>query len=208
MPKKSISSKAKKSVRKQSSMGEAGAYCLVFFGLGVLVVIGVVVGYLFLSKPYTPNILTSSKISSLVSNATVTIPDLNTSSTLQNGKGQFTIDNSDGTVDLSGPYFSVKTSQGFDLYAIITVNSGGSGEFVYVALFKNTDGNVEYRGAYPIEDRVKVTAINGPVVSDSGVYELTVDYLGRDENEPMSSAPTVPKTVTIPIKESTMTMTQ
>ncbi len=202
MPRKKVLSKAKKPVRSKSSKGGAGAYCLVFFGLGIIVVIGVVVGYLFLSKPYTPNILSSSQISNLVSKSAVIIPDMNIRVPLQNGNGSFVVDDATGAVSVSEPFFSVRTGESYDVYSVMTVNSGGSGEFVSVAQFKVIDGNAGYADAYPIGDRVVVTGITGPIQSDNGDYELTVNYLDRAADAPMSDAPTVSKNINIAVLNS------
>ncbi len=206
MPRKKTQAKKRRPASQKNSKGGTGAYSLVFFGLGVIVVIGIVVGYLFLSKPHTPNLLTSSQISSLVNTATVSIPEMNTEVLLQNGSGEFVVDGARGAVTVSEPYFSVKTDDGHDLYAVMTVNTGGSGEFVNVALFKNENGDVEYIGAYPMGDRVKVTEINGPIQSQNGEYTLTVDYLDRSPDAPMVEAPTIPKTKTIEIVSSNIVL--
>lgn len=202
MPRKKTFRKVNKSARKQLSKGGAGAYSLIFFGLGIIVVIGVVVGYLFLSKPYTPNVLTSSQISNLVSSSAVVIPDLDIRVPLQNGNGAFKIDDATGAVSVSEPYFSVKIDDSYDVYSVMTVNSGGSGEFVNIAQFKVIDGNAAYIDAYAIGDRVKVTEIIGPVQSNDGNYELTVGYLDRVADAPMSDTPTVPKNITVSVLNS------
>lgn len=202
MPRKKSAKKGKKSAQYKYSRGGAGAYSLVFFGLGIIVVIGVVVGYLFLSKPYTPNILTSSQISSLVNSSAVIIPDIEIRVPLQNGNGGFKMDTATGAVSISKPYFSIRTGDSYDVYAVMTVNTGGSGEFVSIAQFKVTDGKAVYVDAYPIEDRIKVTEINGPIQSENGDYELTVNYLDRAADAPMSDAPTVSKNINIAVLNS------
>ncbi len=192
----------KKHVSKPvNSKGGAGAYSLVFFGLGILVVVGVVVVYVFLSKPYAPNILTSSQISNLVSKSSVIIPDMDIRVPLQNGNGTFSIDDATGAVNVSEPYFSVKTGESYDVYSVMVVNTGGSGEFVNIAQFKVVNGKATYVNSYPIGDRVKVTEIKGPVVSKDGNYKLTVNYLDRPADAPMSDAPTLQKTLELIITD-------
>lgn len=200
MPKKKVKKKAV--LKPVSSRGGTGAYSLVFFGLGVLVVIGVAVGYFFISKPYTPSILTSSQISNIVNSSSVIVPDIDIRVPLQGGRGQFEKDESVGFVTISDPYFSVKTESGYDVYSVMVVNTGGSGEFVNVAQFKVVDGSAAYQNAYPVGDRVKVTEISGPVQSKDGNYKLTITYLDRTANAPMSDTPTIPKSINIFISNS------
>lgn len=168
-----------------------GGFGVMFFVIGAFVVVFVVLGSLFFIKPYSSTILTDKQIASYVDSATVQIPDFDTDVTLTDGKG-VPDDEGSGYVNVTEPYFSVKTGNNvYDAFAVMEYNLGGSGVFTTVALFEVVDGHAVFKGSYPVGDRVPVTGITGPVQSDSGDYEVTVNYLEREPNQSMADAPTV-----------------
>lgn len=195
MPKKKAS---KKLIPKRILSSSKGGFSILFFVLGAVVVVLIVVGHLLFNKPFTPNILTNSQIESYVMSSTVTIPDLDTNVKLSNGRGVPDAEGS-GYVIVTKPYFSVKTDTGFDVFAVMEYNLGGSGVFTTVVLFQIKNDTATFKGSYPIGDRVPVDEITGPIQSDSGNYEIVVSYTNRAENESMADAPTMLKNATIKI---------
>lgn len=172
-----------------------------FFVLGTVVVILIVIGYLFLSRPYTPVVLTSAQIKAYMENASVTLPDSDILVLLKNGKGETQTENEVATVTILPPYFSVKTADGYDLFGVMTYNTGGSGEFTDIVHFHKGADGVTFKGSYPVGDRVTVTNMMGQVQSKDETYSLTVAYLGRAVGKPMSDAPTDKETLTIIIHD-------
>ena len=195
MPKKKS---FKKLISKRILSSSKGGFSIMFFVLGAVVVVLIVAGYLLFNKPFTPNILTNSQIESYVMSSPVTIPDFDTEVKLSNGRG-FPNAEGSGYVIVAEPYFSVKTDTGYDVFAVMEYNLGGSGVFTTVALFQVKNDTATFKGSYPIGDRVPVDEITGPIQSDSGTYEIVVSYKDRAENESMADAPTVLKTATIKI---------
>lgn len=190
-----------KKLSKKRDRVRSGGYAVMFFVLGAGVVALVVIGYLFLSKPYTPVVLTSSQIQEYMGNASVTLPDSNTLVILKNGKGEAVIGDEAATVTIMPPYFSVKTDDGYDLFGVMVYNTGGSGEFTNIVHFHKGAEGVIFKGSYPVGDRVKVTNIIGQVQSKDDSYSLTVNYLGRTDGKPMSDAPTEKETLTLIIRD-------
>lgn len=139
-----------------------------------------------------------------VNSSTVTIPDTSFAVTLVNGTGEFSDDMVVGTVTLSEPYFSVKSGSGYDTFAVMTYNTGGSGEFVAVALFQTKNGKATYRGSYPVGDRVVVEDIT-KLSGDKTNYVVNVNYLDREEDAPMTDAPTIQKTLTFNVDNHRIT---
>lgn len=74
------------------------------------------------------------------------------------------------------------------------VNTGGSGEFVYVSAVLNNGGLAQPTDTVFIGDRIKLTSLS----IEGGV--LTVDYLDRKPDEPMSAKPSVPATKRFALK--------
>lgn len=195
MPKKKAS---KKLIPKRILSSSKGGFSIMFFVLGAFVVVFVVLGYLLISRPYRPNILSNAEIESYLNSSIIQIPDSQTKIKLENGKGIPDAENS-GFVTVTKPYFSVKTSNGYDVFAVMEYNLGGSGVFTTVALFQIEKGEVIFKDSYPIGDRVPVDEITGPIQSDSGNYEIVASYTDRAENESMADAPTILKNATIKI---------
>lgn len=194
MAKKHVKKFSKKQMNKLK-----GGFSVMFFIIGAGVVIFVVIGYLFLAKPYSPNILTKNQIAEYVSSATVTIPDVDTKVQLSNGKG---VPDSKGSgyVIVSTPYFSVKTGDNtYDVFTVMEYNLGGSGVFTTIALFEVIDGQSVFKGSYPVGDRVPVDEITGPIQENSGRYEIEISYKDRAENESMADMPTIPKVLKLQI---------
>lgn len=140
----------------------------------------------------------SELIKAAVNTSTLLIPDTSFTVTLRDGKADFSDEITQGSVQLSEPYVSVQTSEGIDTFSTMQYSTGGSGEFVAIALFHTIDGTTTFANAYVIGDRVTVQNIK-KIAGDKNVYTMQVEYLDRDENAPMSAEPTIKKSLTIQV---------
>jgi len=111
---------------------------------------------------------------------------------LSNGKASFNEEGVKGTVVLGD--VAVEKTVGGTKYVVATlsVSSGGSGTFHYVVLFEEKSGNLVDNSYALMGDRVKITGLRADDVS--GGLVVSVSYLDHDKGEPLSAAPTVPRT--------------
>jgi hypothetical protein len=127
---------------------------------------------------------------------------------LVNGTAKFTEGEVKGTITL-GDIVVQKDIDGtiYDL-APLSVSTGGSGNFKYVVLFEEKGGVISDKSYALIGDRVNITGIRADVVSGpkgEAQMVVTVTYLGHDQGEPLSSAPSVPMTKILIVKNGVMT---
>ncbi len=200
MPKKSVSKKRKSTPKHHAKDNKL--LVLLFILLAFILVLS----YMSLDfKAAKHNTSSKEKPIAAVNSSIVTIPDTSFAVTLIDGKGEFSDDVVEGTVSVSEPYFSVKSGSAYDTFAVMTYNTGGSGEFVAVALFQIKDGKATYRGSYPVGDRVKVENIT-KLSGDKINYSISVSYLDREEGVPMAEAPTVQKTLAFNVDNHRITI--
>jgi len=141
---------------------------------------------------------------SAVNSSTITIPDTSFAVALTDGKGEFSDSVTEGSVQISEPYYYVNSDGGQDAFAVMTYNTGGSGEFVAIALFQTKDGKAVYRGSYPVGDRVMVKEIS-KISGDQRNYVISVNYMDRSEDQPLAEAPDSPKTLTFNVDSHRIT---
>ncbi|HVS79552.1 MAG TPA: hypothetical protein VHF05_01105 [Candidatus Paceibacterota bacterium] len=82
-----------------------------------------------------------------------------------------------------------------DMAFIVTQDSGGSGLFYYAVAALHTSSGWKTTNAYLIGDRIAPQSTVIPANS----LELEVNYADRDPNEPMSTAPSQAKTLTLKV---------
>lgn len=83
----------------------------------------------------------------------------------------------------------------YDVYGSFAVNYGGSGSFVYLGLYTfGPEGVVFKSRSNPLGDRIIIKSATASA-SMTDAYIMTVNFLDRKFNEPMSSPPSVLKTV-------------
>lgn len=174
----------------------------IYFLLGAFLVLILVLGFLLISKFQVKNEpLLSFQIAQLVGSSTIQIPGFDTSVKLENGSG---VPDSEGSgyVNVTEPYFSVRTPSGANVFAVMNYNLGGSGVFASIVMFDVAGDKATFTSSYPIGDRVHVTNISGPDTSETGEYEIIVDYLDRAATQSMADTPTVPKSVSITVTDN------
>lgn len=135
-----------------------------------------------------------------VNSSTVTIPDTSFAVALTDGKADFSDSLVEGSVVVSDPFYTVKNGEVYDVFAVMTYNTGGFGEFVNVALFQVVKGKAVFRGSYPVGDRVVVNDITKSSGDYEDGYAIDVNYMDRTPDESMADEPTDFKTLTLEIK--------
>lgn len=116
---------------------------------------------------------------------------------LTEGKGEWDNGPTDrGSAVLGLHYTEVSTDEGFNLISDAYINTGGSGEFVYITLYRYFADATVLSDWDALGDRVKLESVSVSTnQAPDGNYDLEVKYLTRNEDEPMVNAPTVPVTV-------------
>ncbi|OHA62562.1 MAG: hypothetical protein A2556_01770 [Candidatus Vogelbacteria bacterium RIFOXYD2_FULL_44_9] len=147
----------------------------------------------------------SARLDKLIKNSQVTVdifsndkgPSANPATiALKDGVGEFVMDSK---TNLTGDVFLVavigknKVADGYDIFADLAFNSGGTGIFHNVAIFHLTTSTATYVSSGSLGDRIKVLSATALLTSDNS-YDLIVKYLDRRDEEPMSADPTVTKT--------------
>ncbi len=172
----------------------------------ILLLIGGFVVLVFLLTRTVPAILyTDSQIKSTLDYSTVLIPESEVSVSLNNGIAEYEDSEIEGTVEVTDPYLSVKTNEGYDLFATMTYTTGGVGEFVTLAIFEEEDGEVIFRNSFPIGDRVIVKDIIGPESPQQGAYRVIVEYLDHEFNQSLTESPKIQKRLELEIEDHSIT---
>ncbi len=142
--------------------------------------------------PVTKDTTDTSLISRLKSSS-VAAAETGTRVALSNGTAKFTEGSAKGTITLGD--VAVETTVGGVKYALtsLAVNSGGSGTYKYIVLFEDKNGTLTDKSYTLIGDRVTITGIRADAL-DNNQIAVSVSYLAHDKGEPLSSAPTVPRT--------------
>lgn len=113
---------------------------------------------------------------------------------LTEGKGEWDNGPTDrGSAVLGINYTEVSTDDGFNLISDAYINTGGSGEFVYITLYRYFADATVLSDWDALGDRVKVESVSVSTnQAADGNYDLEVKYLTRKDDEPMVAEPTVP----------------
>lgn len=110
-----------------------------------------------------------------------------------------------GTVTLGDTFAGQKTATGYDVLAVVNVNSGGSGTQQYLVSYVVRGEQKTQTGSYFIGDRVDVESISLMSATEKGSSTVVVNYLDRRPEEPMVAAPTVESTVTFTLYNHILT---
>ena len=114
---------------------------------------------------------------------------------LKDGVGEFVIDaknNFKGDVFLVSVLGKNKVADGYDVFADLAFNSGGTGIFHNVAIFHLATTTATHVSSGSLGDRIKVLSATA-ILTGGNSYDLIVKYLDRRDDEPMSADPTVSK---------------
>ncbi len=136
------------------------------------------------------------------------IPGLFDTVTLEKGVKDFKLSGSAGDgmiVYLSSHAVEVNVADVKYLVAPIVAGTGGTGNFLYLVLYKESNGKWEQLGDTLLGDRV---FLNSLLVDESyTVPKILATLLVRGENEPMTAEPTIEKTVAFEIKNDSLVET-
>lgn len=184
-----------------------------FFGLVALAIYSLSSSDVVLNKPLVEkkvvdtqgvqgDVFDVTQYTSKIENALITVPDTSTKISLVDGRASY------GTMLDGGDVTFVKLIGGIKVnsttshvFADVAVQSGGTGVFHYILLFEVTGDKVNHLSSYFIGDRVEVSSIS-LVSKDARSYNIKVDYLDRDIDQAMVEDPTVPKEVTIEVRNN------
>lgn len=170
-------------------------------------VIGMVVSVALLAAcsrggagPAAPSGDTSSDVKSAAMNATYEVEGSDV--TLQDGKAEEAIPDSSTMIKTQATdHFAAGDLSGTgttDGAIVLIQDPGGSGTFRYVAALLEEDGGYQGTNAEFIGDRIAIQSIS---ISDQ---LITVTYLDRAEDEPMSAEPTLERTQQYRIEGTTL----
>ncbi|PIT95267.1 hypothetical protein COT98_00515 [Candidatus Falkowbacteria bacterium CG10_big_fil_rev_8_21_14_0_10_39_9] len=109
---------------------------------------------------------------------------------LKNNQANFSDGVTSGQIFLNGLLKTQKTSAGVDIFCDLVVSYGGSGNFHFIALFKFADGTLVHTSSLAVGDRIKIVSLV-PELTTGNDYQVKANYLDRNNNEAMSTDPTV-----------------
>lgn len=148
-----------------------------------------------------------------LASATVDVPELGVEVKLKDGEAEFEVPDTPviGYAVLGDELkatYPVSPAAAEWVVTTLAVNSGGSGVFEYLVLFKvasSGDGELEHTSSVFIGDRVAVKSIELTEGGQSGGQrgdglQVKVEYLDRGQDEAMSDVPTIPRTLTFAIE--------
>jgi len=140
---------------------------------------------------------TDASLLSKLKNTSVSASESDTRVALSNGTAKFTDGDVKGTITMGD--VAIETAIPGAKYAVtsLAINSGTSSTLKYVVLFENKNGAFTDVSYGVVGDRVTITGIRADVVSDTkGANQIvvSVSFLDHDKDEPLSAAPTVPRT--------------
>lgn len=155
-------------------------------------------------------------LNTVIGNSLVRIPETGTDVALTQGEGDAgTSSSTRSHVSLGGILAKVQTDQGYDVFVDLTYTKAGSPTKVkYVALFQVVQETVGFKSAVSIANNVelkRVAASQDPaaaaptdsktIMSSSKGYILVVSYLDRLNGQPITTAPSLTKTINLRVKE-------
>ncbi|OHA57822.1 MAG: hypothetical protein A2114_00960 [Candidatus Vogelbacteria bacterium GWA1_51_14] len=185
----------------------------VYLLIAIVVVAG---GLWWLAGDNAPTLITpkperlvgdEAKLAEAISSAEVRIPELNIAAKLEEGEADFASGGlTAGSIRLVSVLGQQPLADGsYDVFANLSVNTGGTGTFNYVGLFHVSAEGVNNTSAVFVGDRV---VIEGVVFGDDlpeGGYRLSINYLGRDLGDAMVSEPTIADSLELRVTDHEIT---
>ena len=152
--------------------------------------------------------ISNEELYTKLKNVVMTVPDTKTVIELKNGESDYKVDpeiESLGSISLSDPHAvrdvpsTAKSNARTDIISPLTVESGGSGSFQYIELFSwNGEKLLEKSYAF-LGDRISIDTVTTKDGGNQAEYYIVIDYLVRNDDEPMSDDPTHRRETTIPV---------
>lgn len=135
-------------------------------------------------------------LSEVLLGATLQVPEASSSVVLSAETVDFRDGMTRGTVTLGDVFAAQKTMTGYDVLAVVNVNSGGSGTDQYLVSYVVMGDQKTHTGSYLIGDRIDVESISIVSGTEKGSSTVVVNYLDRKPEDPMVVAPSVESTLT------------
>jgi len=140
-------------------------------------------------KDFQKLIISDARLSELIQNSSVSIPETSFNANLNNGWGTFSDETVRGTVHVEPILAKISAGEEYDTFAAMTVDMGGSGTFYYLALFRINTKSVSHTSSIFLGDRIKVQSVTLGEMEE-GSYVATVRYLDRPDNASFFDPPT------------------
>jgi hypothetical protein len=158
-------------------------------------------------------LISDSALAMIIGNTLITVPQTGVDVALSAGNADYTSGSSKGHVSIGKILGRITTDNGTDVVTEMTLTKYNSlATFKYVAMFHNVGTNVTYTSSILIGDRVTISGItvsadksvtmnpSQKYMSSSLGYNFMVSYLDRKNGEPLTTTPSVPKSVTVHVK--------
>ncbi len=152
----------------------------------------------------------------LVGKVTMRVPQTGVDVTLVGGEANYTDTNgtTKGHVSVGPVVTSIRTTDGFDVFTDMTVTRNGEPQVQhYAALFHVVNPEtVKFKSTVLIGDRLPITSIIAKadksvqvnpslsIMNSEVGYFVEVSYLTRKNGEPITAAPTLPKSISVNVK--------
>lgn len=141
-----------------------------------------------------------------VNSTTIRIPDEDTATvTLKNGQGDFSlIPNGpmNGFAQVVPESVTVN-SKNKSIASVIDINTGGTGIFSYLFLFKQNSNSLDETSFYFLGDRIKIQNVQMLNIDSTGSnYTIEVTYLDRKDSDAYSDNPSISKILTINVSNN------
>ena len=151
---------------------------------------------------------TEGTVHERIARQTIKVPEFDVSVTLSSGQAEFSIPAEDGVLYtttgaiavgdpvLEAPVYGANnTVTRKDVLVPLVVNGGGSGSFLYIVRFNETQQGLVQKDYVFLGDRVQLDnitlAVAAPLMEKGSEYAVQVTTLDRKPNEPFTAEPTV-----------------
>ncbi len=164
------------------------------------------------------NTYTDTQVFSSISNSHIRVPSTGADVWLKNGYAEFVYGNVSGHVTLGPVIGKVVTNDGDDIFLDMTLSTDKTTEVNhYLAVFNVNGTLVKYSSSLFIGSRLsfqsvsalvnQATIIKGKqnIMNSTIGYILTVNYLSLNDGEPVTAAPSVPRSITVHVKNHIIT---
>ncbi len=175
--------------------------------LGILSALPLMFG-LWNTNTGSPTNTTEGTIHERIAEQSIKVPEFDVAVTLSSGQAEFSIPAEDGVaytttgaVAVGDPvieapvYDANNTVVRKDVLVPLVVNGGGSGSFLYIVRFNDTQQGFVQKDYVFLGDRVQLdnitVAVAAPIMEKGSEYAIQVSTLDRKPSEPFTAEPTV-----------------
>lgn len=165
------------------------------------------------SNTQVSNVPSDATLLTAVGNVVLRVPQTGVDVKLSGGSANFTDSAVKGHVSIGSILAKVPTDDGYDVFVDMSITTDGKPAVIhYVALFRYVNQVTAFTSAVSVGDRVGLYGLTATADSSVKVnpsqsymsstlgYVLTLSYLDRKNGEPATANPSVPKTMTLRVK--------